>query len=135
MSTMAEGGEPGVDTTADIPEDVLEVIKGCADLGLTVEPELKKRSFPTLPITATEFEHLDDVEEQKVKNWHFDEELQFSVPVNLRDSKRAYLALLNDEPESEADDDVLQSWGLDSLYKGPPSPSKDDKEDASKADA
>ena len=128
---MAEGGTPEPDKTAGVPEDILEVIRGYADLSLTVEPEVKKPNFPKLHVTATEFEHLDEIEEQKVKNWHFDEELKFSVPVNLRDSKKAYLALLSDEPESDVDEDFLQSWGLSNLYEGPP---KDSQEDAKTAD-
>ena len=133
MTTMAEGGETEpTDKTAAVPEDILSIIRGYADLSLTVEPQVKKPNFPSLPVTATEFEHLDKLEEEKVDNWHFDEELKFTVPVNLRDSKKAYLALLSDEPESDVDEDFLQSWGLSNLYEGPP---KDSQEDAKKADA
>ena len=61
---------------------------------------------------------LTDLEEEQIKNIDFPASLRFSVPVNLKDSKNAYLTLLESE-EDPADDaeHILKSWGLANLYK------------------
>ena len=64
---------------------------------------------------STDFAKLSALEEEQVKSCVFPQELKFSVPVNLHDSKKAYLTLLSDELESEADEDFLRAWGLDKL--------------------
>ena len=80
-------------------------------------------SFPDLNLSSDHL-LLTEVEEKKVKEIVFPEDLHFSVPVNIRDSKNAYLTLISSEEDSDADDgDMLQTWGLDNLYEGPPSPS------------
>ena len=62
-------------------------------------------------------------EEEQIKDTVFPSSLRFSVPVNLRDSKKAYLTLLESEDVDEDDaEGILQSWGLANLYTGPPSP-------------
>ena len=79
---------------------------------------------------------LSVFEEEQIKDIVFPADLRFSVPVNLRDSKKAYLTLLESEEDVDEDDaeGILHSWGLANLYTGPGPPSPTPKESDTAAD-
>lgn len=64
---------------------------------------------------STDLDLLSPLEEKRIKDVVFPEELKFSVPVNLYDSKKAYLTLLSDKQETEDEVDFFRAWGLDEL--------------------
>lgn len=75
--------------------------------------EKNKMAIPEF-CSTTGFEDLTESEEERVKAVVFSEDLHFSVPVNIRDSKNAYLILQGVEPEPELED-LLMLWALESL--------------------
>lgn len=92
---------------------ILDLFKGGDSLAIIVEAGSKKPNFPTLP-HRVEGLHLTDLEEQKVSKWVFGEDLKFTVPVNLRGSKKAYLSIMDDEPEREGHEEFfLRYWDLE----------------------
>lgn len=102
------------------------MLKQSDSLGITIELDVRKPKFPPLPCDASEFKQLSDTEEQQINQWNFDKDLKFSVPVNLRDSKNAYLLLLSDEADrDDTNKEFLQWWGLGDLSK-PTSPVPDE---------
>lgn len=110
-------------------QNVFEMLQKSDSLGITIELDVRKPQLPPLPCDASEFQQLTDTEEQEVNGWKFDKDLKFSVPVNLRDSKKAYLLLLSDEPEKgDANKEFLQWWGLGDLSN--PTTPVSDKADA-----
>ena len=97
-------------------KNVFEMLKLSDSLGITIELDVRKPKFPPFPCDASECQQLTDIEEQEVNQWKFDKDLKFSAPVNLRDSKTAYLLLVSDEPErDDTNREFLQWWGLGDL--------------------
>ena len=78
---------------------MLDRLKAQGDLCAALESESAKHNLPQAVITN--FERLNLDEEIHIKEQCFDEDLKFSAPVNLRDSKKAFLSLLSNLDEEE----------------------------------
>ena len=90
-------------------ENIALLFKRGEDLSTAISKTKWKDSsqFPELRVSCKQLELTKD-EEERVNKVFFPEDLHFSVPVNLRDSKTAYLTLMED---TDMDDmDVTQDW-------------------------
>ena len=110
--SQEKNDEPALSTSEELSklfskgEGLNLIISNYADSNLDC-PKLLK---------SAEFEELTEVEEERVKGVVFDKELKFSVPVNIRSSKRAFKMVQSDDPETDiVDDSVFLSWGMKQL--------------------
>ena len=72
---------------------MLNRLKAEGDFSSTIESESVKHNLPRA--VMPNFEKPTPSEEVLVKKQYFDEDLKFTVPVNLTDSKKAFLLVLN----------------------------------------
>ena len=101
--------------TMDVGQSRLfDILKDCGNLFSVVDSESQRRNVQLMSYSVEEGEELSPSEERKIKEqaMSFGEELKFTVPVNLRESKSAFRTVMNTDSDPYGSVDLMSVWGL-----------------------